>query len=100
RPSLCATMPSGSAPRDSLLDALLLIGTMHDAVHIDRGSVHLVRIDCTYWHKFLDLGNRHLAARCGDRIEVPRGLAIHQVAGCVPAPCLDQRHISYDAALE
>ncbi len=71
----------------------------HDAVHVDAGQVHRIRIDAAGLDDLLDLDHRHLAGHRARRIEVARGAAEHQVAALVGLPRLHQRHIGHQRAL-
>src|SRR5271165_1013460 len=65
------------------LDALFIIHTLNNALHIHAGCVYLVGIDLAGLNQMLDLRNRNLRCSRHHGIEVTRGLAIHQVAPAV-----------------
>ena len=50
-------------------------------------------IDRADLDQLLDFGDADLAGHRAGRVEVARGLAEHEVAGCVGLPRLDQRHV-------
>src|SRR5688572_29607977 len=75
----------------ALLDALLVMGIMHDALHEDAGGVDLVGLDLAGLNQVLDLCDRDLAGRRHDGIEVARSLAIDEVAFAVALPGVDDR---------
>src|SRR5690606_31450688 len=81
---------TGSGAHGALLDALLGVRVVHDAVDVDARQVHVVRVDVADLHDLLHLGDADLAGHGADRVEVACRLAEHQVAGLVRLPCLDQ----------
>src|SRR5260221_3708009 len=82
------------------LDALLVARALDDAVDVDPRGVNLIGIELADLHQLLHFGNRDFAAGGDHRIEVPRGLAIDEVARLVSLPGLDHRQIGMDAFLE
>ena len=69
-------------------------------MHEDAGRVDAVGVERAERHDLLDLGDADLAAGGGVRIEVPRGLAVDEVALLVALPGLDDGEVGDDAALE
>src|SRR5690606_9539409 len=84
---------SVASSHGALLDALLGVRVVHDAIDIDAGQVHLVRVEVADLDDLLHLGDADLAGHGAGRVEVARRLAEHQVAGLVGLPRLDQRDV-------
>src|SRR5690606_1306714 len=84
---------SAASSHGALLDALLGVRVVHDAVHIDARQVHVVGVDVTDLHDLLHLGDAHLPGHRTGGIEVSRGLAEDQVPGLVRLPRLHQRYV-------
>src|SRR5580704_1187750 len=53
---------------------------LYDAMHKDRGSNHMFRIDGSHRDDFLDFGNRRFRRHGHDRIEISRGEPVRQIA--------------------
>lgn len=58
------------------------------------------RVDLTRLDQVLDLGDRDPACGCALRVEVGRGVAVHQVAVPVPLPGMHQCEVGPDPPLE
>ena len=70
-----------------------------DAVDEDAGGDDVVRIDLPGFNQVLDLHHHGFAGGGHDRIEVPRGLSIDQIALGVGLPGMDDRQIGAQSAL-
>src|SRR5262245_8795162 len=98
-PSRVST-PWPSSPSDRPpLDAFL---ARRDDDPIDEAArrVNALRIEGPDLDQLLDLRDRDFARRGRHRVEVPRGLAIHEVAEPVALPGRDHREVPDDSALE
>ena len=82
------------------LDALLVIGPLDDAIHIDAGGVDQVGVQLADIDEFLHLGHGHRAAGGDHRVKIARRLPIDQVARPVPFPCLDDSDVGANAFFE
>src|SRR5258708_26185177 len=96
--SLLVSLELGLA-NGALLDLLVVRRAAEDALHEHGGRVDEVRIELAHRHQLLDLGDADLRRRRHHRIEVPRRLAIDEVARGVALPRLYQRHVAEQAAL-
>src|SRR5690242_15661730 len=83
----------------ALLDVLDGVRHVDDALDVDAGRDDVVGLEFAGAHKVLDLGHRHLAGGRHHRIEVARGLAVHEVAFVVAHPGVYDRQVGDDAAL-
>src|SRR6266851_41512 len=92
-------MGSAPFPNRALLDALLEIRAVHDALDEDPGRVNLVGVDLAGLDQVLDLGDGDARRRRHDRIEITRRLAIDEVALGVALPGVDDGEIAEEAAL-
>ena len=64
------------------------------------GGDDVVGVDLAVGHQVLDLGHDHVRRGRHDRIEVPRGLAIDQVALVVRLPGMHHRQVGAQAAFQ
>ena len=76
------------------------MGVDDDAVHVDAGQVHGVRIEGAGLDELLDLDDGRPAGHRHRRIEVARGAAKDQVAAVVGLPGLDEREVGHQRALQ
>ena len=73
----------------------------HDhTLHIDSWRDNVVRIQLSGFDQLLDLSDRHLRRSRHHRVEVPRSLAIDQIAQPIALPRLHQSHVRTRARLE
>jgi hypothetical protein len=82
-----------------LLDPLFGVLVEHQAVHIDAGQVHRIRIEGAGRHDLLDFGNGQAASHRDSRVEVARGAAKQQVAAFIRLPGLDQADLRAQCTL-
>lgn len=73
---------------------------MNHPVHKHARGVYGGRVDLTRLDQVLDLGDRDPACGCALRVEVGRGVAVHQVAVPVPLPGMHQCEVGPDPPLE
>lgn len=66
--------------RRALFNVLVLPGHFDQSRNENSRRVNVIGVDCARRNQMLDLGDRHLAGGRHDRIEVPRRLAIDEVA--------------------
>src|SRR5579863_5053379 len=85
-------------PHRAHLDALHRIFDVHDALHENSRRHDEVGLDFAGLDQMLDLGDGDLAGGRHDRIEVPRGLAIDEIALGVALPRVDDRQIRDEPA--
>src|SRR5689334_3584291 len=97
--SLAPLSSSRALAHRALLDALLVIWAVHDALHENSRRVDVVRVDLTGFDEMLDFSDRNLSGGRHHRVEVARGLAIDEIAFAVALPGVDDREIGDDAAL-
>src|SRR5664279_4543223 len=84
----------------SPLNAFLVVGSLEDALHVNAGGVHLVRLDCSGLDQVLHFNNGHLGCRCHHGIEVLRRLAVNQIAPSVALPGFDEREVGFQGPLQ
>src|SRR3954451_21126697 len=63
-----------------LLDPLLEVRNVYDALHEDPRRVHIHRVELARLDQLLDLRNRDAPGRRAQRVEVLRALLVDQVA--------------------
>src|SRR5439155_26821978 len=96
-PSPTYHLPGSRRP---LLDSLLVILSLENPLHVDPRRGDRVRVEGAELDQLLDLRNRQ-ARRCRHYgVEVPRRLAINQVAPAVALPGFDEGEVGREAALE
>src|ERR1700730_3904549 len=93
------TMGSAPFPDRALLDALLEIRAVHDALDEDAGRVDLVGVDLAGLDEILDLGDGDARRGRQARVEVARRLAVDEVALGIALPGMHDGEIGEDAAL-
>ena len=82
------------------LDPLLVRRPLDQSLHEDARRVHAVRLDRAGVDQLLDFGDRVSRRGRHHRIEVARGLSIHEVAGAIALPRLDEREVGVQRRLE
>src|SRR3954451_22584163 len=92
------TMGSAPFPDCALLDALLEVHAVHDALHEDAGRVDVVGIDLAGLDEVLDLGDGDAGRGRHDWVEVARRLAVDEVALGIALPGMDDGEVGEDAA--
>src|SRR6266702_6423500 len=90
---------SGALAHGALLDALLGVDDVYDALHENAGRDDMIRIELPRLDQMLDLGDGDLPGGRHDRIEVARGLAVDEIAFGVAHEGMDDREIGEEAAL-
>src|SRR5450432_190297 len=93
------TMASAPFPDRALLDALLEIQPVHDALDEDPRRVDVVGIDLAGRDEMLDLGDGEARRRRHDRVEIARRLAIDEIALGIALPGVDDGEIGEQPAL-
>src|SRR5581483_239341 len=83
-----------------LLDALLVARALDDVLHENPWRDDVIRIDGAGLDELLDFRDRHAARRRHHRIEVARGAPVHEVAGAVAFPRLDEGEVCPERRLE
>src|SRR5437899_8285122 len=81
-----ASLRGGARAGVAELDPLLAGTDLDDAFDENAGRVDVSGVDLAGRHEMLDLGDGDLRRGGHERIEVPRGLAIEQIAGCIALP--------------
>ena len=74
-----------------MFDRFSGVRDMHDALHENARRDDLVGVDLARLDEMLDLGDRHLAGGRHHRIEIPRRLAIDEIAFGIGLPGMDER---------
>src|SRR3954453_19239642 len=83
----------GTRPGVAEFDALLGGTDFDDTFHENARRVDVVWIDLSGGHQMLAFRGRDLCSRRHHRVEVPRGLAIDEVAGGIALPGVDDREV-------
>src|SRR5580698_8536991 len=81
-------------------DPLFVVGSLEDALHVDAWRVNLVRIELARLDQKLDFGNRDPAGGRHHGIEVPRRLAINEIAPAIALPRFNEREVGGHTALK
>src|ERR1700743_75312 len=100
-----SSLRSASSPVRSRLHRLLLdpfggIGHVYHSLHENARGVHGGGVNLSGFDEEFHLGDGDPSGGCALRVEVAGGLAVHQVAVPVTFPCVHQREVGADAALE
>src|SRR5450759_2111543 len=90
----CKTFAHGA-----LLDVFDRVRHVDDAFDVNARRDDVVGIEIARLHQVLDLGDRHLAGGRHHRIEIARGLPIHEIAFGIPHPGVHDREIRDQTAL-
>src|SRR3954447_1528993 len=89
----------GARPGVAEFDALLGGTDFDDTLDENAWRVDVVRINLSGGHQMLDFRNRDLCSRRHHRVEVPRCLAIDEIARGLALPGMDDREVGEQAAL-
>src|SRR3954463_1122174 len=81
------------------LDALLVIRSLEDALHVDAGGMDLVGIKFADFNQLFHFRDRDLASAGDHGAEVAGRLAIDEIAPLIALPRLYQCELRRDAAL-
>src|SRR5438477_5187766 len=101
RAAICSRVSGiASGPHRALLDPLLVVRSLEDALHVHRRDVDGVGIELADFDQVLDLGDGDSCRGAHHRREVPRRLAEYQVAPLVALPGADDRVIGLERLLE
>src|SRR5664279_3971061 len=84
----------------SPLDTFLVVRSLEDALHVNAGGVHMVRLDFSRIDQVLDFDDGHLCRSCHHGIEVLRRLAVNQIAPTVALPGFDEREVRFQGPLQ
>src|SRR6266403_800376 len=87
-------------PNRAALDALFVLRALENGVHKNSRCVNLIGVKPAKLDEFFDFGDNVVGGSRHHRIEVARGLSIDEVAPAVTFPCLDEREIAAQPALE
>src|SRR4051812_7468958 len=68
----------------------VMLRSLHDAVDVNAGRDHQLRVQITRIHKLLDFSDGHACCRRHHLVEVARRLAVDQVAVAVSAKRLNE----------
>src|ERR1700688_1811865 len=71
---------TSALPHGEPLDPLLVTRSLEDPLDEDARRVNLVGIELAHLDELLDLGDRDLPRHRRERVEVPRGIAVDEVA--------------------
>ena len=100
-PFACRGFLFSGCPLDGAdLDALLVGGTLEDAVHVDARRVDLVGIELPHPNQLLDLGDGDFPTGGDHGVEVARGFSVDEVAQAVAFPGLHQGDVGADGRLK
>src|SRR5437660_12628652 len=80
--------------------SLLVILSLQNPLHVDPRRGDRVRVEGAELDQLLDLRNRDARRRRHHRVELPRWLAINQVAPAVALPGFDEGAVGREAAPE
>src|SRR5258708_31617362 len=92
------TVASSSLANGALLDLLVVGRAAEDAIDENARRVDVVGVELADLDQLLDLSDAYLRSRRHHRVEVPRRLAIDEVAGLVALPRLDEGQVADQAA--
>src|SRR5471032_2207802 len=73
-------------PQGALLDPLLVVAALEDALHIDRRNVNAVGLELAYFDQVLHFGDGDARGGAHHRREVPRRLSKDQIPPLVALP--------------
>src|SRR5262249_20696950 len=89
----------GTFAYGALLDVLLGVGDVNDALHKHARGNDVVRVDLAGLEQVLDLGNGDLAGGRHHRVEVARRLPVDEIAFGVALPRMHDREIGDNPTL-
>src|ERR1700704_5219096 len=98
----CAPRWPGLRPRACglVLERVLVLGHVNDAMDIDAGQVDVVGIDRAVIDEAIAFNDRQLRGGCHHRVEVSRRLPESQIAELVARLRTDERDVTGQCALE
>src|SRR5438105_2204351 len=101
RAAICSRVSGiGLSPHRALLDPLLVVRSLEEALHVDRRDVDGVGVQLAHLDQVLDFRDGDARGGAHHGREVPRGLAEHQVAPLVTLPGAYDGEVGLERLLE